>query len=100
MPPRARPGNRRAVERALGEEYRLLLDGLCTLFDVSRTGWQRTPLQEPFETAGVLLRADKLVEDGMPRTRAEEEAAAELDIPVETINSRLRRWVRSSRRCS
>lgn len=90
MPPRARPGDRAAVEAALGARHLAALEGLCATLGVPRDRWQGVPaLQVVFETAAAVRLAAEL-EGG--DVRALERAAGLLGLEPATVLTRVRRF--------
>jgi hypothetical protein len=99
VPPRATPGDRAALERALGPELRATLRRLEELLGLRPGGWQRSALGPVFTQAAVLLESARLqVEEGMKETPSLKEAARSLGVRVETVRSRSRAWFRESYR--
>lgn len=95
MPPRARPGERELLEKALTPSLRAALQELRVLLDVD--DWQRSPLGPPFAAVAVLLRASVLIREGVAKVAALDRAAVELGISADTVRSRVRRWAAESR---
>ena len=96
MPRRAAPGDRRAIEAALGPSLRAALQELRELFDVEC--WQLSPLGPVFQVAAALLVAEGLEErEGMSRFAAITLAAVSLGLDPDAVRKRVGRWPRESR---
>lgn len=96
MPRRAEPGDREAVEAALGKANREALSRLCSTLGVSRARWQDVAsLQWTFETVAVIRLAGQLrdlEENGVTSARgAIERAGRRLDVNPDTVRSRIER---------
>lgn len=96
MPRRADPGDREAVEAALGAKNRAALSRFCSTLGVPRERWQAVPfLQQLFSTVAVIRLAAQLretEENGVTSTRgAIERAGRRLDVAPDTVRSRIRR---------
>jgi hypothetical protein len=99
MPPRPTPGDREALEKALGPDLRRVLRLMEEVLELRPGGWGRTPLGPVFGTVAVVLEAARIqVAEGVSDPVALEQAAAQLGIPADTIRTRVRRWHRDSRR--
>lgn len=96
MPRRADPGDREALEAALGPQNRAALSRFCSTLGVPRDRWQEVPfLQQLFSTVAVIRLAGQLQEledNGVSSSRgAIERAGRRLDVAPDTVRTRIRR---------
>lgn len=94
MPPVSRPGDRVAMEAALGPDAVRTLHAQCKAAGIPVDRWHRSAgFASPWELHAVSILADELqAATGRGRKTAEEDAAVRLDLNPDTIRSRSRRW--------
>lgn len=92
--PAANPGNRTAMEAALGRDLLASLRELCRALGVRPDRWHLVPaLARPFETAAALRLAERVQEsEGGSWRDAITDAAVQLNLNPDTVESRSKRW--------
>lgn len=97
MPSSAPPGNRAAMEEALGPERTEALRDVCRVLGVRVDRWHRVPaVSRVWSTTATLLCAEELARQGRPWGDSVLEASEALDVNADTIASRARRWPRAA----
>jgi len=85
---------RAAIEAALSPAQLSVLNDLCDLFAVPRTGWLAvSALRQVFETAAAVRLTEAIrIDEGAATEDARYRAALRLGVSPDTIKTRLQRW--------